>query len=125
MHTVHARGMRRLLCRACIQMSVVGLQVLSTEEAPFKAPEPSPFRSDGGGELAPVAHKYRRIALGGDQTLVVRCEVRVHPMGIQDTQLPLLVPRSLRQPEHVVSLALQFQCITANRGRLAAEEDPA
>jgi len=49
--------------------------VLSTDEAPFKAPEPSPFRSDGGGELAPVAHKYRRIALGGDQTLVVRCEV--------------------------------------------------
>jgi len=65
----------RLLCRPCTHAPGFELQVLSTDEAPFKAPEPSPFRSDGGGELAPVAHKYRRIALGGDQTLVVRCEV--------------------------------------------------
>ena len=52
------------------------VQVLSVEEKPFEAPEPSPFRGDNGGELAPVAHKYRRVALGGDQTLIVRCEVR-------------------------------------------------
>ena len=52
------------------------VQVLSTEEKPFQAPEPSPFRGDNGGELAPVAHKYRRVALGGEQTLIVRCEVR-------------------------------------------------
>ena len=51
-------------------------QVLSLDEKPFQAPEPSPFRGDNGGELAPVAHKYRRVALGGEQTLIVRCEVR-------------------------------------------------
>ena len=49
--------------------------MLSTDEAPFRAPDPSPPRGEGGGEPAPVAHKYRRVALGGDQTLVVRCEI--------------------------------------------------
>ena len=63
------------------ELAILLLQVLSLDEKPFQAPEPSPFRGDNGGELAPVAHKYRSVPLGGEQTLIVRCEVRPSRQG--------------------------------------------
>ena len=74
---LHARASRCQMSNAnSVSKACYSFQVLSTEEKPFQAPEPSPLRGENGVELAPVAHKYRRVALGGDQTLVVRCEVR-------------------------------------------------
>ncbi|CAK0760799.1 hypothetical protein CVIRNUC_002801 [Coccomyxa viridis] len=37
--------------------------------------EPNPFASEGGEELAAVAYRYRKFALGSDVELVVRCEL--------------------------------------------------
>ncbi len=75
-------------------------QVLSLEEKPFQAPEPSPFRGDNGGELAPVAHKYRSVPLGGEQTLIVRCEVRrsfhAHTRCVRGCAAPLVPPTTIR-----------------------------
>ena len=49
--------------------------MLSADEPPFQCGEPNPFPLEGGGQPAAVAYRYRAIPLGGEHTLVVRCDV--------------------------------------------------